>query len=351
MREGRNGQRFLEAVKIREVNSMKRFLSISVALLVALVLTVSYAYAVEPAPYPSTNDLNRTNGRPHVNLIEAGVGYVTLEFVNDTNSLAYFEVVKDGQPLTEGTAHPNPRPWIMPGEVIQEGVSVDGRNISEPVIVVVTFNVSSTVAVRLALGGERDWDFDWVTYNALQPTITLDYSAIFEGWSNNNDGTYTLYFGYENRSTIGDQPYVVTIAEHELTNKLTPPFEDAALPETLEYPNIVEGRPGRTGFPPEHYAFTVRYNGEGNVVWTLGRKTATGNISNPQKEFIIEDDEDDPPPIYVYPIEPEEPQEQEQPLPDEVPVLPETGVDTTLFYLLGSSIIGIGALTLRKYRR
>lgn len=120
--------------------------------------TTGVALAYE---FPSTNDQNRTNGHPHVNLVEAGIGYVDLEFVNATNSLAYFEVRIDGEELTSGTAHP------VTGDFIYPGVSVDGRGSADPVVVTERFEADSTVEVRLALGGERDWDFDWVTFAAL----------------------------------------------------------------------------------------------------------------------------------------------------------------------------------------
>ena len=46
--------------------------------------------------FTSTNDFNRANGFPHVNEVSKGLGTVTLEFVNTTNSLAVFEYRIDG---------------------------------------------------------------------------------------------------------------------------------------------------------------------------------------------------------------------------------------------------------------
>lgn len=46
-------------------------------------------------------------------------------------------------------------------------MSVDSRNTTEPTIVVRTFDADETVEIRLALGGERDRDFDWTTFEAL----------------------------------------------------------------------------------------------------------------------------------------------------------------------------------------
>ena len=110
--------------------------------------------------FPSSNDANRDAGLPHVNMVDVGVGYATLQFVNETNSLAAFEYRIDG--ITVGT---NPHP-VIAGDVIHPNVCVDGR--ATPVCaagpVVQTFNATSVVEVRLALGGERDWDFDWTPF-------------------------------------------------------------------------------------------------------------------------------------------------------------------------------------------
>lgn len=130
-----------------------------VSLLTATMAGTAFAY-----DYPSTNDANRANGWPHVNLVEADLNSITLEFVNATNSLAYFEYRIDGEILTTGTAHP-----VVTGEFIYPGVSVDGRGASAPVVVEREFEASATVEVRLALGGERDWDFDWVTFEVNAP--------------------------------------------------------------------------------------------------------------------------------------------------------------------------------------
>ncbi len=132
-------------------------------------LTASLTHVEEGFSYdfPSTNELNRNKevpGRegqdaPHVNEVEVGIGEVTLEFVNNTNSLAFFEFRIDGQVREEGTGHP-----VVVGDVIYPGVTVDGRGIDDPVVDLRTFQASEKVEIRLALGGERDWDFDWTPF-------------------------------------------------------------------------------------------------------------------------------------------------------------------------------------------
>jgi hypothetical protein len=132
------------------------------AFAVFAIVTLALAIPAAAYDYPSTNDANRTAGLPHVNVVSSGVGEVTLDFVNDTNSLAFFEYRIDGVVVSSGTPHP-----VVIGEYIYPGVSVDSRNIATPVVVTRTLAAAETVEVRLALGGERDWDFNWVTFEAL----------------------------------------------------------------------------------------------------------------------------------------------------------------------------------------
>lgn len=134
-------------------------------LLVGGVGTAAASYS-----FPSTNADNRTNGHPHVNVVSQDNCEVTLEFVNDTNSLAYFEYRVDGiVPDSATSEHP-----IVTGDVIYPGVPVDGRNDPNPVVVTETFGATDMVEVRLALGGERDWDFDWTTFDVSCDPETRD---------------------------------------------------------------------------------------------------------------------------------------------------------------------------------
>ena len=74
-----------------------------------------------------------------------------------------------------GPAHP-----IVILEVIYPGVPVDCRSSVEPrppcanSPVERTFSADATVEVRLALGGEHDWDFDWTSFAAAQPLTKAD---------------------------------------------------------------------------------------------------------------------------------------------------------------------------------
>ena len=124
-------------------------------LVAALVATVAVAYT-----YPSTNAANRAADHPYVVKWSRGPGMVKLRFVNNTNSLAFFEYRIDGKTVG-GTAHP-----VVDGDVIHPGVCVDGREVAicDAGPVTQKFKAKRRVEVRLALGGERDWDFDWTVF-------------------------------------------------------------------------------------------------------------------------------------------------------------------------------------------
>ena len=54
------------------------------------------AFADVNAVTPSTNDINRTNGWAHVNVLDVGPGFVTLEFVSTRPFYSCFEFRTDG---------------------------------------------------------------------------------------------------------------------------------------------------------------------------------------------------------------------------------------------------------------
>jgi hypothetical protein len=153
-----------------------------VTALAALMIIAAPAGSAAAYEFPSTNDANRAAGLPHVNEVEKGPGTVTLEFVNETNSLVFFEYRLDG--ATIGSVPHE----VVTGDVVHPGVCIDNRAILEPVCtsdpVVRTFSTDATVEVRLALGGERDWDFDWTEFTVgsapADPTTKADCTR--GGW-------------------------------------------------------------------------------------------------------------------------------------------------------------------------
>lgn len=139
--------------------------------------------------FPSTNDENREKGHPHVNLVSAGEDYVTLEFVMNYDFLAFFEYRIDGEESPYiGTEWENTHPIVDedgnwryddpdfpdftdpgPGNhYYLIGLDPSGE-FGDPRVVndnsrKDTFDVDEKIEIRLALGAERDYDFDWVTF-------------------------------------------------------------------------------------------------------------------------------------------------------------------------------------------
>jgi len=159
---------------------MKRLFSFALSLGSVAVLSGS-ALAYD---FPNTNDDNIAEGLPHVVKMGDAPGEVTLKFINDTNSFAYFEYRIDGEALTSGDAHP-----VVTGDYIYEGVRVDGRGVSEPVTETRSFSATEKVEVRLALGGERDWDFDWTEFD-VAAAVGDKVDCMSGGWK---------AFGFENQ--------------------------------------------------------------------------------------------------------------------------------------------------------
>jgi hypothetical protein len=149
-------------------------------LVVAATMSMGLASAYE---YPSTNELNRDGENPlqsgvgpHVNLVEAGVGYVTLEFVNPRDYWACFEYRTDmdeSQAISEDHFNPWLDDALYPYYCLNAGVTGETRT--------ETFYAQEVVEVRLAFGAERDWDFDWTPFLVVQPNVPVVKEDCFRG--------------------------------------------------------------------------------------------------------------------------------------------------------------------------
>ncbi len=91
---------------------------------------------------------------PYVLFNNSAVGQVTLDFYNGYTGGAFFEYRIDGVALTPDNTHP-----VVLGDDIYPGKWLGSGTAS---LLSQTFAATQTVEIRLALGGERDWDFDWV---------------------------------------------------------------------------------------------------------------------------------------------------------------------------------------------
>lgn len=92
---------------------------------------------------------------PYVLFVSNTAGSVTLDFVNLAPGLAFFETRIDDI-ATGATPHP-----VVIGDTIHTGGTSVASGTSS---LQKTFTANDYVDIRLALGGERDWDFDWVRF-------------------------------------------------------------------------------------------------------------------------------------------------------------------------------------------
>ena len=97
-------------------------------------------------------------------------GTITLEFVNPTYWLAYFEYRIDGVEVAVLPVHGYLDDVQYPGVCVEGDVDYLG---CEPDVITLTFPANAMVEVRLALGGETDWFFDWTTFYVV-PTAKAE---------------------------------------------------------------------------------------------------------------------------------------------------------------------------------
>ena len=123
------------------------------------------------AQTPSTNDANRAKGWAHVNQIEVGIGYLTLEFVSTRNFVSCFEVRTDGD--TSQGAGINFNTEITDGLYPYYCVNNSRR--------VETILADEYVEVRMVFGAERDERFTWTMFEVL-PDAASKEDCYGEGW-------------------------------------------------------------------------------------------------------------------------------------------------------------------------
>ena len=103
----------------------------------------------------STNLANSTGPGGYVLFNAATIDSITLDFFGASAGFSFFEIRIDDV-ATGSTGHP-----VVPGDTIHTG----GVGVNAGATTQETFSpVNSFVDVRLALGGERDWDFDWTRF-------------------------------------------------------------------------------------------------------------------------------------------------------------------------------------------
>jgi hypothetical protein len=144
---------------------------IRLVLLLVVALCITSAFADINAITPSTNDINRTNGWAHVNVLDVGLGYIQLEFVSTRGFLSCFEYRTDGD-TSQKTSDTNYNTDITDGLY---PFYCQNNNSS-----IHTFNANEYIEVRMVFGAEKDERFDWTRFDVFQcKTIqdgTITYS-------------------------------------------------------------------------------------------------------------------------------------------------------------------------------
>jgi hypothetical protein len=98
-------------------------------------------------------------------------------------------------------------------------------------------------------------------------------SPVFECWAYNGAGQYTLYFGYNNPNSVSID---IPIGND---NRFTRSERDRGQPTTF--------LPGRA-----YKDFAVPFAGNGNISWSLNRKTATGSIQRANQRCSVDAEPD-----------------------------------------------------------
>ena len=150
-------------------------------LLIGISVTSVFAYT-----FPSTNEDNKNGTNtarpgvigPYVNLVNKGIGEVTLEFVMPQTYLGCFEYRSDGEPSQYGNIYPHP---VIEGDYYYYYLCISNTSETR------TFYADEFVEVRSAFGGERDWDFDWTKFYVESLAVPEDKEEC------KNDGWKELY--------------------------------------------------------------------------------------------------------------------------------------------------------------
>ena len=140
-------------------------------LTIVLALTLcsgSVAFAEVNAVTPSTNELNKTYDPmwANVDIVDVGVGEVTLEFISERGFYSCFEYRTDGD-TSQKTSYTNYNTLITDGLYPFYCQNNDSS--------IHTINANEYVEVRMVFGAETDERFDWTRFDVLpKPQISCN---------------------------------------------------------------------------------------------------------------------------------------------------------------------------------
>lgn len=171
-------------------SSFGKIIATSFAVL-ALVLqpllstNVPAASAAELDSFLSTNQQNKANGNPYVELVSSNYNTVVLKYVNPRPQTVWFEQRVDS--AAPGTSQHGPcrvgnpslpsgcqgKRYLAADDYSYASVSVGGNsNINRTYS-----NVQNQVSVRSTFGPERTWDFDWTNFAITPGACVYDFPA------------------------------------------------------------------------------------------------------------------------------------------------------------------------------
>ncbi len=188
--------------------------------------------------FPSTNELNqekqarRQEDAPYVSLVEAGLGYIELEFINASPYLAFFEYRIDGEVSPYlGTEWENTHPLVDeegnwrygdpdydydyphfespgPGNYyrligLDPSGSYNDIRVEHAQSRRERFEVSEMIEVRLAYADELEWCFGWTAFYSEKPVVVAKQN---EGGIISPSGEIPVTYGSGKIFTIEADP-------------------------------------------------------------------------------------------------------------------------------------------------
>ena len=147
-------------------------ISIFIVVIMLLVSITSAVSADVTTVTPSTNEINKTNGWAHVDVVSTGVGNVVLNFVNPRSLWSCFEYRTDGdtsQKKSDTNYNTDVNDGLYPFFCVNNSYKT------------ATLYAYEYVEIRMVFGGETDERFDWTRINVI-PIPANKEQCKDDGW-------------------------------------------------------------------------------------------------------------------------------------------------------------------------
>ena len=154
-------------------------------LIIGAMFLLSFGVIATPAiashfVFPSTNDQNRTAGWAHVDVVDVGIGEITLDFISTRAFASCFEMRSDGDTSEAiDTVNFNPD-----AHDLYPFLCVNNQTTR------VTIDADQYVEIRSVFGAESDERFDWTSFDVLLDAQTKDdcHDGGWEAFGFSNQG-------------------------------------------------------------------------------------------------------------------------------------------------------------------